>query len=279
MCRKTKAWLIAAAALVLSGLLIFGGVMMALDWDFSKLSTAEYETNEYTITESFQNISLRSQTCNVVLIPSEEARVVCYEQSKMKHSVSVEGDTLVIAMDDQRKWYDHLGIHMEYPKITVYLPQKQYGSITAAATTGDITLSGLSAGVLDLSVTTGDITAKDIHCAGDLRLHTTTGDIGLSTVSCKNLTAKGRTGDIGLEDVITVEKFDIQLTTGDVKMDRCDATELKIKTTTGDITGSLRSPKIITAKTATGSIRIPDSQTGGMCKLSTTTGDITITLE
>ena len=279
MRKKTKAWLITAASLVLSGLLIFGGVMMALNWDFSKLSSAKYETNEYDITESFQNISLRSQTCDVVFVPSEETKVVCYERSKMKHSVSVENDTLVIEMDDQRKWYDYIGIYWENPKITVYLPQEQYGCFTVKTTTGDVILSGLSVSALDLSLTTGDITATDIHCSGDIRLSMTTGNTELTDISCKNLTVKGCTGDILLKNTLAVEQFNIKNTTGDVKLNSCDAAELVVKTTTGDIKGSLRSPKIFTAKATTGSVKVPESEAGGKCKLTATTGDIKITVE
>ena len=47
MSRKTKIWLITAAALVLAGCLLFAGTMAAQNWDFSKLSTVTFETNTY----------------------------------------------------------------------------------------------------------------------------------------------------------------------------------------------------------------------------------------
>ena len=55
MSRKTKIWLITAAALVLAGCLLFAGTMTAQNWDFSKLSTVTFKTNTYEIDESFSS--------------------------------------------------------------------------------------------------------------------------------------------------------------------------------------------------------------------------------
>ncbi len=58
---KTKIWLIVAVALILVGLIIFAGVMTMLKWDFSKLSTEKYVTNEYTVREKFEKIIIRQK--------------------------------------------------------------------------------------------------------------------------------------------------------------------------------------------------------------------------
>ena len=52
MGKSVKIWLIIAASLVLIGCIAFGGVMAMLKWDFAKLSTAKYETNDYEINEN-----------------------------------------------------------------------------------------------------------------------------------------------------------------------------------------------------------------------------------
>ena len=38
MSKSMKIWLIVATSLILVGGIIFGGIMMALNWDFSKIS-------------------------------------------------------------------------------------------------------------------------------------------------------------------------------------------------------------------------------------------------
>ena len=71
MDKKTVTWLVIATFLLLIGCVIFGGVMMSLHWDFSKLSTVQYETNEYNITDPFRSISVTTDTADIVLVPSE----------------------------------------------------------------------------------------------------------------------------------------------------------------------------------------------------------------
>ena len=89
MSKKTKIMLITAASLVFVGCIIFGGVMTMLNWDFTKLSTAKYETNHHKINEVFTNITVVTNTADIVFVTAEngESNVVCYEQYKMKHSV------------------------------------------------------------------------------------------------------------------------------------------------------------------------------------------------
>ena len=71
-----------------------------LNWDFAKLSTGKYETNEYEISEVFGAVSVDTDTADIKLVHSEKstASVVCYEQKKVKHNVKVEDGTLVAFM-------------------------------------------------------------------------------------------------------------------------------------------------------------------------------------
>ena len=48
-----KKAMIFAVILIIAGCMILGGVMTMLNWDFSKLSTVQYETNVYEITPFF----------------------------------------------------------------------------------------------------------------------------------------------------------------------------------------------------------------------------------
>ena len=59
---KTKIWLIAATVLILIGAILFVGIMTALKWDFGKLSTTQFESNNYSIEEDFNSISINSTT-------------------------------------------------------------------------------------------------------------------------------------------------------------------------------------------------------------------------
>ena len=98
MSKVIKIWLIVASSLVVAGIIIFGAVMTIFNWDFTKLGTSDYETNRYEIEESFRDLSIDTNTADITVLPSEdgEVKVVCKEKSKLKYSVSVENDTLIV---------------------------------------------------------------------------------------------------------------------------------------------------------------------------------------
>lgn len=317
---RTKVWIIMAACLVLIGCLLFVGVMTMFNWDFTKLSTVRFELNEHEISENFSNISADTDTAEIVFLLSddEKCRVECYEESKARHSVTVENDTLIIKTVNKKAWYDHIGISFGSPKISVYLPKAQYSALNIKESTGDIkipsdfefesadiTLStgnidfsssvselikirtstgdifaqNITAGALDLSASTGRITVSNVECKEDIRLKVSTGKTTLSNIKCRNLISNGSTGSISLDSVIATEKLSIKRSTGDVSLDSADASEIFIETDTGDVLGSLLNSKIFITQTDTGKISVPNSVSGGKCEIKTDTGDIKITVK
>lgn len=301
MNKKTKIWLIIATSLIFVGCIIFGSVMTMLNWDFTKLLTVKYETNDYSINEEYKNISINTKSADVLFVPSETSQtsVVCYEQKNMKHSVAVENGTLVINIADERKWYEYIGVNLGTPKITVYIPQTVYGALSIKASTGDVSIKNdfgfesidislstgdiniknLTAKTLDLSLTTGEITVSNVNCEGDFTVNVTTGDVDITDTTCKNLKSKGSTGDISLKNVIASETFSIERSTGDVEFEKSDAEELYVITDTGDVEGSLLSEKVFITRTDTGNIEVPKSTNGGRCEITTDTGDIEIDIK
>ena len=317
---RTKVWVIIAASLVLIGCILFVSVMSMLKWDFAKLSTGKYENNDYKIHEDYQHISIITNTANVVFVPCESttSSVSCYEQNNNMHSVSVKDGTLEIQIVDTRKWYEYIGINFGTPKITVYIPEGEYGKLSVKAstsnveipeafsfrsidisvstgavknyasalegvkiktTTGNICIEDASAGSLALTVSTGKVTVSSVTCKGDVTVGVSTGKTDLSNIQCKNFTSSGSTGGISLDNVIAIEKLSIKRSTGNVTFDSSDAGEIYIKTDTGDVTGSLLTDKVFIAQTDTGKINVPKTVNGGRCEITTDTGDIKITID
>lgn len=320
MRKTTKAWLIVAFSLLLLGVLLFGGVMMALNWDFHKLSTNRFDQREHEIREDFNNISIDTDTADITFLPSADGScsVVCYEQEKVGHSVTVKDHSLVIEVVDTRRWYEHIGISFGSPRITVYLPKAEYGALVIRSstgkievpsnfcfesmdlsqstgdvrnaasasgtvriktTTGNISVENVSAEAMELSVSTGRITASGVRCAGALQIAVSTGKAILSGVECGSLTSTGNTGDLTLQNVIAAQTLSVKRSTGDVRLESCDAAEIFVTTDTGDVTGSLRSEKAFLVKTDTGRVSVPSSTTGGRCEITTDTGEIKITVQ
>lgn len=320
MKKTTKIWLITAGALMLAGCILFAGVMSTLKWDFTKLSTVNYETNTYELSDTFRDISIITDTADISFALSDNGKctVECREQEHATHAVTVEGDALVIRINDRRTWDDYIGIFLDAPRITVCLPEAQYralsihgstgkaaipgdftfesaeitlttGSVAYRAstseavqiktTTGSIRAENLSAGSLALSVTTGAVTASDVTCEGNFTVDVSTGGTHLTGVSCQSLISKGTMGSISLNNVIAAGSFSLERTTDTVKFNGCDAAEMSVKTTTGSITGSLLSAKVFLTDTATGSVDVPKTVTGGRCELKTGTGNIKMKID
>lgn len=253
-----KTWLILATALIGIGGILFAGVMMAQNWDFLKIQTTKFETNTYTVQDPYNNISINIDTTDLMILPTEktETSVVCFEQEKVKHTVEVKDNTLSIQVVDTRAWYEHISIGFQSPKITVYLPQAEYGAVSVKASTADICMETLTAKTVDLALSTGDMT--------------------LTNIQCMNIKATATTGDIHLKQVIASQEFAVKNSTGDVILEGCDADRLKIETSTGDIKGWLLSPKVFLAHANTGSVSVPQTTEGGLCELHTNTGDIDV---
>lgn len=291
---------IIAGILIILGIILFVAALAGNGWDISQLSTTKLQNSTYSIEENFQNISVNTDTADVLFVLSDDSicKVECYEQKNMQHLVTTKNGTLDIATDDTRKWYEHITFFsFGMPKITVYLSQSEYGqlnvkndtgdveipkdfrfaSVEIAVSTGDIMCYASATEKIKVKTSTGDILAKSIT-AGDIELSVSTGKTTLADVQCKNLRSTGSTGNLLLQNVIATERFSIERSTGDVKLDGCDAAEIEIETDTGHVTGSLLTPKIFVAETDTGRVSVPKSTTGGRCQIETDTGNIQISV-
>ena len=280
MRKLTKIWLIIATFLIVIGGSAFTVALAASGWDFTNLSTVEYVSNTHLITESFSAISIETDVADIAFVATDDDnyRVECYEFEKAQHAVSIDNGTLVVKVVNTRQWFDYISINFGTPKITVYLPRQDFDTIRVVNSTGDIRIENLAANMMDLTVSTGDISVSNVSCYGDIKTKTTTGKIDINNVTCNNFYTEGSTGDITLRNVIADQVLNICRTTGDVTFNDCDANSLTITTDTGDVSGSLLSGKTFTARTSTGDIHVPDNTFGGTCAVTTSTGDINITV-
>ena len=297
MNRTPKIWLIAATSLILIGGIIFVITMATLHWDFSKLNVIKFEANTHEISEAFRHVSISTSTAEVTFLPSEDGacKVVCHESKQERHAVSVEAGVLTIKETDTRKWYDYINFFsFGAAKLTIYLPETDYGKLTMNQSTGDIILpehtsfesmeihtstgdifgKNITAGDIECSVSTGNVVMEKLTCTGEISVSVSTGDVKLTDGTCKSFTSTGSTGDVILKDMIATGTFSIVTDTGDVILDGCDAAELSIITDTGDVKGTLLTDKIFIVRTDTGRIEVPETITGGKCKITTDTGDI-----
>ena len=311
MSKKAKSWIIIVIFLILVGC---GSVMTMLKWDFSKL-----ETNKYEISDNFENINVITNTADIEIIPSlsSDSFVVCNEQKNVNHSVKVENNTVLIEVNDRRKWYEHIGINFNTPKITIYLPLNEYGKLMIKSDTGDIKIpkdfkfksieilddtgdianyasvseyikiktstgdiytENISGDIVELSTSTGKIDVIDVNCSSDIKVNVSTGKINVTDTKCGNLLSKGDTGNVYLKNVIIREKMSIQRSTGNVNFKDCDANDIFVKTDTGNVTGNLLTDKVFFVETDTGRVDVPKIMADEKCEIITDTGNIKIAI-
>lgn len=318
MKKSTKIWVITASALIVIGSTVFVSALAMSGWNFEMMMNVKYETNSYVINDKFENLNIKAETEEIVLCPSGDntCKVVFYEQERMKHSANVNEKTLEISGTDEREWYERIALFsFDRPKITVFLPEKNYSSLSIKSstgkteipkdfsfnsiditgstgeiicsasskeltriknTTGSISLSGVSSGEMQLKTSTGSIQIESVSCKSDISVKVSTGALVIKDTTCKSLTTEGSTGNIDLRNVIASQDFSLERTTGNISLKDCDAGELFIKTSTGNVAGSLLSDKVFITDTSTGNISVPKTTSGGKCEITTSTGNISI---
>ena len=318
--KKNKKTLILSIILMIIGSLIFVVSMSINKWDFSKFGNSKYETNTYEITQEFEDIIINSDTFDIEfeLTNDNECKIICVEEEKYKHDVSVQNNKLKINLIDNKKWYDYISFGFTNPKITIYLPNNEYNSliielstgdieipsnfqfsmidiklstgdvkcmanvtssINVTTSTGDVDLSNMFSNSINIATTTGTVDLKNVNCDESINIKVTTGDVKLNNITCDNFISTGSTGDVVLKNLIAINKIDIKRNTGDIRFELSDAKEIKVVTTTGDVEGTLLSNKIFLTDSDTGSIEVPKTSTGGICEITTDTGDIIISIK
>lgn len=294
-----KKAIITALCLLTAGILLCVGAVALINFDFERLDTNMYSQKSYEFSERIDNIIIDcNNTADIEISPSEDntAKVICFEKDNRRHLVTLIDSTLRIE-EEHTEWYKNISFFsFKSPKITLYLPKKDYNSLSIECTTGDIDVTDLNAENFAIKTTTGDTTLKNITST-DLKISATTGHAKLSNVDTSNLNIKvstgdaklckvtsenteikSSTGDITLSESRAENQLKVNVTTGDIKFENSDAKDIYCKSTTGSIKGTLLSNKVFITDTTTGSIDVPSSVEGGKCELKTTTGNIKISV-
>lgn len=276
MGKAMKIWLIIAIALVVVGAGVFTAALAACGWDFSKLSTVQFETNTYSGTDRITGIRVDTDTADIRFAPSEDGqwKVVCHEAEKMNHTVSVKDGILTIKVVDEREWYDHIGIWIGSETVTIYLPEQEYASLVIRESTGDVEVPkafrfgtidikvstgavrnyASATGVIKITASTGDIHVEDVSAAS-MELSVTTGHVTGRGLTCEGKLSVGvSTGDAQLTDV-KCENFTSDGSTGDIVLKDVIATgKMSIDRSTGDVKFDACDAAEILVETSTGNV-------------------------
>lgn len=277
MRKETKICLVVGAVLVLLGSVIFSAVMTAYGWNFGKLSTVEYKTNTHTVKGEFRNISINTDTTDVLLAPAKDAncQIVCYEPENVRHSVDVQDGTLSIRIVDEREWYEHIGITFGTPKITVFLPENQYASLLIKGSTGDVEISkDCTFESMDITLSTGDV-VNHASASGCVNIQTNTGSIRTEDISAGSMYLTATTGKVTVSNVKCSGGISVYVSTGKANISSVTCQSLISDGSTGDISLSqVVASGGFSIGRSTGDIQL-DRCDADAIYLETDTGDVT----
>ena len=253
-------------------------------------------TETYNIDEPYTDIKIEGKDLDVIINSSNnENKVVYSENKKVTIETNVIDGVLTIKQNDNRKFYDMLFNFSDF-EVNLYLTEELINSLNIKGQVGDIEINkgftfsnvGISNSTgdvefksnvknnLSISNSTGDIEVENSNVGGSLNIETRTGDIELSNTNCNELDIKVSTGDTELVNTLVTTDFKMEGSTGDVRFDEFDASNIEVSVGTGNVKGTIKSSKIFIAKSETGSVSVPETVIGGVCKITTSTGNIKI---
>ena len=232
-------------------------------------------TTQETITGDFSSIDLNICWADITFYPSEDGS--CYYKAVTHDNVfcasKVENGTLKIGQDDNRKWYQHIGINWAKTYLDLYLPKDTYEQLTIRADTSDVTISdAFTFHNADIQASTGDL---DIACQVKelLELACSTGRIKLQNTSPKEIKATVTTGDVTMEN-ISCETLAVQSSTGHCQLTNVQATTaLSVASSTGCKQLKGVSCGSLFLKATTGATKLTNVIATGNATLSSGTGD------
>ncbi len=274
---KTKTWIITAVLFILIGVIIFVGAMSMLKWNFKGISTTKYETKTYDIVEEFENISINTDTADILFVLSagDKCKVECVEEARTKHNVLIKENTLNIDINDTRKWYDHISFFsFGAPKITVSLPQDKYKSLLINSSTGDIEIpKEFIFDSIDIKASTGDVNSS-ASATRDLKIKLSTGHINTQDITAGNMNLTTSTGSINIKSVDCSGKIETKVSTGKTILTDVKCESLISHGNTGDMTlKNVIAIKDFNITRSTGDIKF-DSCDADELFIETDTGDV-----
>ncbi len=281
MKRTAIAVLIAVLVVAIGGALVFTG-LSAVRFRFRDLDTTKYVTNTHDVGEGFTREEMDVDTADVRVEPAADGkcRVVCVEQEKYPHTVTVQGSTLIVRAAKDHGWLSDMsiGIRTKSPSVTVYLPAADYASLQVEADTGRVVLvPGLVFETVDVDADTGSVEVDGVDVK-DLKVNADTGRIKVSNMTPETVTLTACTGAIEVTDVVCDRDLRCEADTGSIRLTDVDGANLYLKADTGSISGTIRTEKVFYAKSSTGSVHVPEGTAGGRCEAHTATGSIRLSV-
>lgn len=242
-----KIFTITGILLLLIGLILFVSGMSFAGWDFSRLSTAVYEQENYTAKQQITALDISYNNAQVRLVCDQNAQNVTISYPICKDRATgasakvniFEQDGALHIKEEPRLVL--INWQFETPTLTVTLPEKTLTTLVVNTQNGNITAENiLIEKDAEFITQNGEIHVSQIS-ASDLSLKTDAGGIFLRTVECKTLKAETDLGSVRLNGTLTADLAEFTSELGDIDLSEgiVKANDIRLSTELGNISAKL----------------------------------------
>lgn len=240
-------------------------------------SSKSFETNVHEFSEEFTDITIKTDTADILFLPSDDeiCRVSCYEDKNAPHSVKVQEGTLTVEAFESENWFDNVGINFGSPEIKIYLPKAEYSALAIKESTGDVEIpKDFSFNSIEISLSTGDVRCR-ASAKDNIKIAASTGDIHAEGLSASSIELTVSTGMITVSNTTCDNDLTVGVSTGKAFLTDITCRSLASTGNTGDISlKNVISSKNISIERSTGDVRLERSDAQALF-ITTDTGDVT----
>ena len=300
--------------LVAGGLIILGFMIALLafalagfNWNSFSTSLPDEETSYSYDLASISSLTVSDLDADVIIVGTDADKIIitCYENKKDDYTIQLQADgNLNIERSLYKHWYEYIGLNINNQRrtLTVTVPKKFAGEVSAATMSGNIDLTNFDRlDDLNASTASGQITIKvvmttnhisastlsgnfdldTLHVGKDLEIGTSSGEIQFNNGKIDgNISISSLSSNIDLVDTSINGDGSIGNSSGNVSFDKLAANNLSITTLSGNVIGSILGDPAnytITADSLSGKIDIPNSGNGkNTFEISTSSGNAVI---
>ncbi|MGJ4849044.1 DUF4097 family beta strand repeat-containing protein [Bacillota bacterium Meth-B3] len=203
---------------------------------------------------------------SIIVRPSADGqwRAVCYERKHGRYEADLHNDGVFrLHYVDDRPWYERVGITYcgeSDHDVLVYVPAGVNVPMTLSTVNGAVSVEDVAAQALSMSTTNGDISAKGVRCAGEMRAETTNGAVLLTDSTAQSVFGQSVNGPINFT-AVDARRGDYRTTNGGIAGSLAGAASeytVSARTALGDnnLTSGGNGPRQLNVKSVNGSIDV-----------------------
>jgi len=306
---KLSKTLLAAAILILLGVVLIITALAMADFDLQSLSVSGFEEKSYYTSAKLTEIEIDIKNVPVRVEPSSDKsfHLTYFESDRVSYTINeTDNGKLRVTSTDKTKWYDHYfniaNVDFFYNVFTITVPESYEGEIRIKTNNGSIDISGLKLKELRLTTSNGAIKAEkltvdggikldtsnskisvsDVTAVGDIVCETSNSPVSIEDVKAENISVKTSNGAVNASGITANKELNLKTANGKISFGRVKVgSALICKTSNSSVEGELDgkiTDYTISAETSNGSSNLPSQMRGGnkILDIKTSNGNISV---